>query len=289
MIAISSVSVRMADFLCALQLLTSSQGCRIILNLRTLHASKHRERLPDLNINTFDLGDLELRTLPRGGATMNTVSPASAETEHFPPTPALPEWVRKRTRSVDEGGVSRRTSMTMVEHEMIMKHPGGGQSESYVDDNLGRRPGEWLSFDEEPPQSLIPGYERRKPSAGTGGWRGDFLDIRRSSQQVRRESDRAPAPPALPVPPSTMASRSPSSSPHVRTLSTPDLYPIPRLPDSKGVVQEVDRYSIRSSGETDLGDEERMPLSPSSLPPPPRRFSTSQPVWRVGKIAPRRV
>ena len=163
--------------------------------------------------------------------------------------------------------------MTMVETD---EPPVG----SYVDDDIGGlRPGKWMSFDEERP-APTPAFEAREK--GKGGWRDDFLDIRRASRQVRRESDiGTPALRSLPVPP-------PSSYPPLNRTAFPPTpnSTLPRLPTDREV--ELERRSSSCSGSDDLG--EQTPLSPNGLPPPPPpRRSSSQPVvWRVGKIAPRR-
>ncbi|KAG8990865.1 hypothetical protein FRB90_001589 [Tulasnella sp. 427] len=71
--------------------ISSVSGCRIIRNLRALHeANNNKVRVPELSLATFDLGDLEMRTLtlPR---TMRSVPPTEFGSRTPQPPALLPD------------------------------------------------------------------------------------------------------------------------------------------------------------------------------------------------------
>ncbi|KAG8904730.1 hypothetical protein FRB99_001269 [Tulasnella sp. 403] len=157
--------------------------------------------MPELNFSTFDLGDLELKTLPRGGLAVltqpgPTQSRITLDTRSERTTNQL-EW--SSLDSTAEGGDlgdtrSRRTSLTMVDLQ-------SDDEVSYIDEEgrgeASARRGKWLSFEQGPTESrsVTPNSTCRRQQH-LSVWNLDSTDIRPRSQQ-------GPVIPSLPVPPSS--------------------------------------------------------------------------------------
>lgn len=141
--------------------------------------------------------------------------------------------------------------------------------------HYGARRGKWTTFEDEEmgpralPDSTLPRPESRQRTPTTGGWRSDFIDIRRASRPP------PPAPP-LPVPP-RLQQHTHSRSGSVGTRVYPSPVPSPAASPPRP------RHSLASSHGT---EDEESPLSPRNLMT--MDAVLEQPVWKVGKIAPRR-
>lgn len=82
--------------------ISSVSGCRIILNLRALHRANDKIPVLQLSLATLDLGDLEMRTLPRMTKTACSFGNSTdivPRTPHLPPSlPEMPDASSKGHR-----------------------------------------------------------------------------------------------------------------------------------------------------------------------------------------------
>lgn len=271
-----------------------TQGCRIILNLRSLHQDNgHRD--PHLNLTTFDLGDLELQTLPPR-ATQTQAHDAEQDAESYPP----PRWIDRREDGAgpEEEDVEGRRYLSRESE----------RTEVPVDDDLGVS---WTSFSfsgrdrgtgDDPKQCL-----KLKSSSGDGdlglgraegqgrGWTM-HSDLSNSSDDTLHDTVTAvssQSPPRQKVARRWMSATRRRLVGQVRGSHAPSTLTTTRgtWPPGVGIAEQIPSssfptpgapFSIVSSDRSDADEASSLPLSPVA------RVESSQPVnvWRTGKIAP---
>ncbi|KAG8857666.1 hypothetical protein FRB96_005684 [Tulasnella sp. 330] len=253
--------------------ISSVSGCRIILNLRSLHNSDDHAVHGKLNLSTFDLGDLELRTIvaPGPGSDLALLPSSSLNLVSHEPRSEWWQGDRSSERRFGDLDLEGGSPLGGSSNDVASKKVEPASSPGTTIDVVRSRHGGWVKFT---------GVSTEDVTLGDRGY-SETLEPSNPNPNPSSQSAEKPRPVAH--------RRNPD---HLTTLLTAHprkYFGWKRSQDQTSLSSQrpaaTPRHSVFSivSSDGSEGDHEEQPLSPPvthAQHPPPMIL------LRIGKIAP---